>query len=68
MSKLQDVRGQRLWKCLECDYVKKLKGDVFKHIERKHIDINVPCEFCPLSYCSRQELKTHMKMKHSYVS
>jgi len=68
MSKIQDAMGQRLWQCNECDYAKKLKGDVFKHVERKHVDITVTCNVCSLAYSSRQELKTHIKLKHPFVN
>ena len=68
MVKIQDTMGQRLWKCAECDYAKKLKGDVFKHVERKHVELTVTCDICSLSYCSRQELKTHIKIKHPFVN
>ena len=69
MIKIRDIiTGQRLWKCSECDYSKRLKGDVFKHVERKHINITVACDMCALSYNSRQELKTHIKSKHPVVN
>jgi len=69
MIKIQDIEsGQRLWKCAECNYSKRLKGDVFKHVERKHINLTVACDICGLSYNSRQELKTHIKFKHPHVN
>ena len=69
MIKIRDIiSGQRFWKCADCDYSKRLKGDVFKHVERKHINITVACNMCELSYNSRQELKTHIKSKHPIVN
>ena len=64
MSVIQDYHGHKFWQCSECDYRKKSKADVFKHVERRHVEIQVSCHLCSQVYGSRFELKTHMKFKH----
>ena len=59
--------GQRLWNCHDCEYKQKLRKDVQKHIERRHLDISLPCQFCPSILSSRIELRTHVRTKHSIV-
>jgi len=66
MSVIQDYHGHKFWQCSECDYRKKSKADVFKHVERRHVEIQVSCHLCSQVYGSRFELKAHMKFKHQY--
>ena len=65
MASVQDYSGHKFWKCIDCDYKKQSKADVFKHVERRHIDLQVSCTLCASVCGSRQELKAHMKLKHS---
>ena len=64
MVAVQDNQGLKYWSCNDCDYMKRSKGDVFKHVERKHVDLEVHCVYCHLVYKSRPELLTHVKAKH----
>ena len=36
-----DNSGKRLWACTVCDYTRKLKNDVVKHVERRHLDLKL---------------------------
>ena len=64
MVAVQDNQGLKYWSCNDCNYMKRSKGDVFKHVERKHVDLEVHCVYCHLVYKSRPELLTHVKAKH----
>jgi len=56
--------GLRTWNCSDCNYKQKLRKDVQKHIERRHLDISLPCNFCHSTLSSRIELRTHIRNKH----
>ena len=64
MGPVQDFNGHRFWQCHDCDYKKPSKADVFKHVERRHVQLQASCTFCSTVCGSRQELKAHMKSKH----
>ena len=55
-----DNSGKRLWACTVCDYTRKLKNDVVKHVERRHLDLKLNCIICQSSFNSRNDLKLHM--------
>ena len=64
MGPVQDFNGHRFWQCHDCDYKKPSKADVFKHVERRHVELQVSCTLCSTVCGSRQELKAHIKSKH----
>ena len=45
-------------------YVRERKSDIVRHIERKHIDMQVACEYCETLFANRYALKNHLKSKH----
>ena len=55
-----DDMGRRMWSCGVCDYSRKLKNDVVKHVERRHLNLELFCSLCPSSFKSRNDLKVHM--------
>ncbi len=57
--------GTKIWNCTDCGYKQKLRKDVLKHIERRHLNISLPCDICPAFLSSRVELRTHIRMKHT---
>ena len=67
MDYYQDANGHKIWQCKECHY-NQSKSKVFKHIERKHVELQVNCLNCNLVYSSREELKAHMKAKHNNLT
>ena len=67
MDYYQDTNGHKIWQCKECHY-NQSKSKVFKHIERKHVELQVNCLNCNLVYSSREELKAHMKAKHNNLT
>ena len=66
MGPVQDIHGHRFWQCHDCEYKKPSKADVFKHVERRHVELQVSCTMCSTVCGSRQELKAHTKSKHKY--
>ena len=59
--------GSKMWQCHECDYVQSRKSDVTKHIERKHLDLQISCPYCSNVFKERIKLKEHMKISHNVV-
>jgi len=57
--------GKKFWICSVCNYSQKLRKDVMKHVERRHMNLAIPCQYCPASLPSRTELRTHIKAKHA---
>ena len=64
MSQAVDERGMKLWQCNDCGYARERKSDVTKHVERRHIEMQVACDLCNAIFSSRQSLKEHAKYKH----
>ena len=64
MSQTQDTSGMKLWQCEECGYARERKSDVFKHVERRHIDVQVSCQYCDAVFTNRLSLKEHLKFRH----
>ena len=64
MSQAVDERGMKLWQCNDCGYARERKSDVTKHVERRHIEMQVVCEICNAIFSSRVQLKEHTKYKH----
>lgn len=60
----RDASGYKFWRCLDCGYTQKLRKDVLKHIERRHLSLSINCTLCPATLSSRCELRTHMKSRH----
>ena len=60
-----DEMGRRIWNCTDCSYRQKLRKDVVKHIERRHMNISLPCHLCPTVATSRVQLKIHLKAVHA---
>ena len=60
----RDNNGYKYWRCLDCGYQQKLRKDVLKHVERRHLHLSLSCNLCPAILASRCELRTHVKSKH----
>ena len=56
-----DEAGRKQWVCVECNYHQKLKNDVVKHVERRHLNLKLACSMCQHVTNSRSDLKTHMR-------
>ena len=64
MCPTQDSNGMKLWQCNDCGYTRERKSDVRRHIEHKHVDLQVSCQYCDSVFTSRGGLKAHLKFKH----
>jgi len=62
------ITGKKFWICAVCNYSQKLRKDVMKHVERRHMNLAIPCQYCPASLPSRTELRTHLKSKHTNIN
>ena len=62
-----DEEGKKIWICLECNYRQKLRKDVVKHIERKHMNLSISCNYCDASMTSRISLRNHIRINHSFL-
>lgn len=60
----RDANGKKFYICTVCNYSQKLRKDVGKHIERKHMTLSIPCPYCSSTLPSRTELRTHIKANH----
>ncbi|KAB0791010.1 hypothetical protein PPYR_02810 [Photinus pyralis] len=52
------------FKCKECEYVTKLKGNLKVHAVVHSGERNFPCEYCPYKATQSSSLKTHVRLKH----
>ncbi len=64
MTQAVDEEGNKLWQCNECGYARERKSDIRRHVERKHIEMQVACNLCSMVFSTRLSLKEHMKYKH----
>ena len=61
-----DQEGRKIWICLDCNYQQKLRKDVMKHIERKHLNLAISCTYCDVRMSSRISLRDHIRLTHSF--
>ena len=64
MAQTVDEAGNKLWQCTDCGHARERKSDIQRHVERKHIEMQVVCNLCSVVFSSRLSLKEHMKYKH----
>ena len=48
-----------------CTYSSTQRGQLKRHIELKHFDIRLQCEYCEKSFCGDSSLRDHKAKKHS---
>ena len=65
MSKDVDENGFTVWRCLDCGHTSKLKSDLSKHVEAKHIkSAGFYCGYCSKFCPSRNALQSHVSRQH----
>ena len=64
MAQTVDEAGNKLWQCTDCGHARERKSDIQRHVERKHIEMQVACNLCGVVFSTRLSLKEHMKYKH----
>ena len=62
-----DIHGLRLWTCSDCGYKSKKSTDVYKHIQRVHMDIAVHCPHCGQKFKSVADVKSHVRRVHAEI-
>jgi len=65
MAEHKDECGYKAWQCLDCQFSRKSKWDVQRHVEQKHMGLSISCPHCTATYTRRDKLKCHIKYKHS---
>jgi len=65
MIQLKTVRIGKDFKCTDCDYETKMKCNLEKHIEAKHISPGVACQFCNKICPTRHALRMHLSRNHN---
>merc|ERR1711973_914486 len=41
-----DFEGKKQWTCSQCQYCRKDRSQVSRHIEQKHLNLSIACELC----------------------
>merc|ERR1712203_1212347 len=59
-----DDAGKKIWSCSICYYTSNKTTNMYKHIERKHLNVNLSCELCQKVFKSRDDPNVH-KRSHS---
>ena len=57
----RDVLGNKIWTCPQCEYQRRNKTDVLRHIRRNHIHF---CSFCVQFFPSPADLAGHQTNFH----
>jgi len=65
MIQLKTVRVGKDYRCTDCEYETKMKCNLEKHIEAKHISPGVACQFCNKTCPTRHALRMHLSRNHN---
>ena len=69
MTRVVDVSGRSVWRCLDCGKEFKLKGDMSRHVEAFHITHpGLQCEVCEKVLKTRESMRSHMNNVHKSAS
>jgi len=60
----KDECGLKIWQCVDCAFARKKKSVVVYHVEYKHMNQNLPCQFCLKTFVNEHALKKHIKAHH----
>jgi len=61
----RDQEGKKHWSCSICEYSRKDRFNVTRHIEQKHLNLSIPCDHCDIKFTRRDKLKAHLKHVHA---
>jgi len=64
MLEAKDEMGKKMWQCSDCSYNNRKTTNMYKHIERKHMNITLYCDLCNLQFRSRDDLQSHKRYTH----
>ena len=65
MIQLKTVRVGKDYRCTDCEYETKMKCNLEKHIEAKHISPGVACQYCNKTCPTRHALRMHLSRNHN---
>ena len=65
MIQLKTIRIGKDFRCTDCIYQTKMKCNLEKHIEAKHITPGVACQFCNKIFPTRHALRIHLSRNHN---
>jgi len=65
MIQLKTIRVGKDYRCTDCEYETKMKCNLEKHIEAKHISPGVACQFCNKTCPTRHALRMHLSRNHN---
>jgi len=60
----KDECGLKQWQCVDCGFARKKKSVVVYHVEYKHMNQNLPCQYCSKTFVNEHALKKHIKAHH----
>ena len=65
MIQLKTIKIGKDYRCADCEYETKIKCNLEKHIEAKHISPGVACQFCNKACPTRNALRMHLSRNHN---
>ena len=65
MVETVDNAGKKIWSCSLCGYISNKTTNMYKHIERKHLNVNLYCEVCNRVFKSRDDLNVHKRLHNA---
>ena len=61
------MEGRKGWQCAECGFERNKRYDVARHVEQKHLNLVIPCDYCTATFTRRDKLRAHLKNKHDII-
>jgi hypothetical protein len=63
------AEGRKYWQCAVCRYMSWKTCDIrkyveWKHVERKHLELQLACFFCPARLSCRYERRKRVREQH----
>ena len=62
MFQSTDEKGVKCWMCTECGYSSPKTSNIYKHVERVHLNVSLFCDYCNRQFKSRNDLNVHKKI------
>ena len=59
-----NLEGQKIWFCSVCNFSKKQKHLVFRHVDKMHYEFAISCELCGKFFSCVDGLMEHRRNIH----
>ena len=56
--------SNNMFYCKLCEYVAKLRYDVIRHVESKHLDLKYTCYYCNAILKTKRSYQNHLRSYH----